>query len=195
MAVYFGLQALQAYVIAGWLPKILTDAGLSDTNAALQVAIVVAVSIPISAFTPSVVARLGEPYLLITGLTLCYAGGYLGLLLAPTTATWLWSVLLGIGGGAFPVALTLIALRARTPGGTTALSAFTQGGGYLLASIGPITLGALHDLTGAWQVPLLFLCGVLALHLWAGLAAARRRYLEDELAAADPASDAGQVSR
>ncbi len=183
MALYFGLQALQAYVMFGWLPEILTDAGLTDTTAALQVALIAGVGIPIAAVAPAVLARLRDPRLLVVVLTGCYLAGYLGLLLAPTTATWLWSVLIGVGGGAFPVALTLIALRSRTPAGTTALSAFAQSVGYLVASIGPVAIGLIHDWTGGWTGPLLVLCGVLAVHLTAGLAAAKRRFVEDELPA------------
>jgi CP family cyanate transporter-like MFS transporter len=183
MALYFGLQALQAYVMFGWLPTILADAGVPDTAAALQVAIIAAVGVPISAVTPTLVGRYPAPRLLIIVLTACYLAGYLGVLWAPTTLTWLWSVLIGIGGGAFPVALTLIAMRARTPAGTITLSAFAQSAGYLVASIGPVLIGALHDWTGGWRVPLICLCGVLALHLLAGLAAARPRYVEDELPA------------
>jgi CP family cyanate transporter-like MFS transporter len=183
MALYFGLQALQAYVMFGWLPTILADAGVPDTAAALQVAIIAAVGVPISAVTPTLVGRYPAPRLLIIVLTACYLAGYLGVLWAPTTLTWLWSVLIGIGGGAFPVALTLIAMRARTPAGTITLSAFAQSAGYLVASIGPVLIGALHDWTGGWRVPLICLCGVLALHLLAGLAAAWPRYVEDELPA------------
>jgi CP family cyanate transporter-like MFS transporter len=46
--------------------------------------------------------------------------------LARTRVAWVFSVLIGIGTGAFPLALTLIALRARTSLATTSLSAFNH---------------------------------------------------------------------
>jgi len=181
MIFYFGLQALQAYVLFGWLPELLVDAGISDTAAAAQVALMAVISVPIAAVAPALVAGVRNPRWIVLLFSAGYLGGYLGLLIAPATATWVWSVLIGLGQGAFPIALTLIALRARTGPGTFALSAVTQSGGYLLASIGPIAFGVLHDLSGGWTVPLLMLCVVLAAHVVAGLAAAKPRYVEDEL--------------
>lgn len=182
MACYFGLQSLQAYVAFGWLPEIYVDAGLSDRSAALQVSLLTAIGIPIAALVPWALGRLRSPRVLIVTMIGCYAAGYLGLVLAPAAAPALWSVLLGLGGGSFPTALTLIALRARTPSGTVALSAFAQSAGYLMASAGPVVFGIVHDLTGGWTWSLVLLCVVLVGHLLSGLAVSRQRYVEDELA-------------
>ena len=89
-------------------------------------------------------------------------------------------MLIGIGTGAFPVALTLVGLRARTSAGTLALSGFAQSFGYLFASVGPFLFGLVHDLTGGWAAPLWMLMALVVVHLGFGLAAARTRYLEDE---------------
>ena len=70
----------------------------------------------------------------------------------------------------FPLILTLIGLRARTPAGTAALSGFTQSTGYLIAAIGPFGVGVLHDLSGGWTVPLLALLALCVPQLWLGLA-------------------------
>jgi len=181
MAGYFGLQSLQAYVLFGWLPEILVDAGLTDQGGAFQVFVLAGVGVPIAAIVPWLLGRLANPRLLIVAMIGCYVLGYLGLIIAPGSATVLWSVLLGLGGGAFPTALTLIALRARTSGGTVALSAFAQSVGYLLASVGPILFGLIHDWTGGWTWPLIMLCSLLVVHLAVGLMVARPRYVEDDL--------------
>jgi CP family cyanate transporter-like MFS transporter len=183
MAGYFGLQSLQAYVLFGWLPEILVDAGLTDQAGAFQVFVIAGVGIPIAAIVPWLLGRLRSPRGLIVAMMGCYLAGYLGLLTAPGGATLLWSLLLGLGGGAFPTALTLIAIRARTPGGTIALSAFAQSVGYLLASAGPILFGLIHDWTRGWTWPLIMLCCLLAVHLTVGLIIARPRYVEDDLPA------------
>ena len=90
-------------------------------------------------------------------LVLLYPVGYAGLVLAPVAGAWLWAVVIGTATATFPVALTLIGLRARTSAGTAALSGFTQSVGYLIAAVGPFGVGVLHDLTGGWTVPLVTL--------------------------------------
>lgn len=181
MAGFFGAQSLQAYVAFGWLPAILTAAGLSDTAAAAQVAIITGVGIPIAALVPWLLGRLRRQSWLIIFFGVCYVGSYLGLIIAPAGATWVYSLLNGVGGGAFPMALTLIALRTRTPQGTISLSGFTQSTGYLLASVGPIGFGYLHDLTGSWKPPLMLLGVVVLTMVLCGLVVVRPRVLEDEL--------------
>ena len=47
----------------------------------------------------------------------------------------------------FSLALTVIALRARTTEDTAQLSGMAQGFGYLLAGLGPFLFGLLYDLT------------------------------------------------
>lgn len=181
MAGYFGLQSLQAYVLFGWMPEILVDAGLSTTAAAAQVSLLVLMGIPIAMVVPWLVGRLATPRPLIVGMVAVYLAGYLGLILSPGSAPALWAILLGLGGGAFPTALTLIAVRARTPTGTVALSAFAQSVGYLMASAGPIVFGLVHDWTGAWTWSLILLVVLLMVHLGTGIAVSKRRYVEDEL--------------
>ena len=111
----------------------------------------------------------------------CYPIGYLGLVLAPQAGALAWAVLVGIGLCTFPLILTLIGLRARTPRGTAALSGFTQSTGYLIAAIGPFGIGVLHDQSGGWTVPLLILLALCVPQLWLGLAVSRPAYIEDEL--------------
>lgn len=181
MAAMFGLQSLQAYAIFGWFAQVYRDAGFSAGTAGLLLGVVTGVSIPLSFWLPSLAARLHDQTVLISVLVTCYPVGYLGLILAPRQGAWLWAVLIGIGAAVFPVVLTLIGLRSRTPAGTAALSGFTQSVGYLLAAVGPFGVGLLYDLTGGWTVPLSVLMALTVPQLLAGLAVARPRFIEDEL--------------
>jgi CP family cyanate transporter-like MFS transporter len=106
--------------------------------------------------------------------------GYLGLILAPSTLTWLWVALIGIGPLTFPLALVLINLRTRTHAGAVALSGFVQSVGYVVVAIGPLAVGLLHDATGGWTVPLLFLLASAVPLALAGAVVARPRHFEDE---------------
>jgi len=170
-----------AYVVFGWLAEILVESGMTDTAAAAQVAISIAVGIPLAALVPPLLGRSRRPGVIVVALAGCYLLAFAGLIASPTSPVVLWSVLIGVGTGAFPLALTLIALRARTGLATTSLSAFTQCAGYLFASIGPLGFGLLFDLSGNWDVPLIALGVVVLIQIGAGLLAVRPRYVEDEL--------------
>lgn len=185
LAVFFGAQSLQAYVSFGWFALFFQErANASPAHAGLLVAALAGVQIPISLLVPAVAARLRDQRGLVVGLVGCYVIAYLGMLTAPGAADWLWVVLVGVGGGAFPLALTFIGLRSRTPLATAALSAYTQSIGYVLAGGGPLLVGVLHGVTGGWTWPFVLLFADLAVLLVAGWVVGCPRYVEDDLATA-----------
>jgi MFS transporter, CP family, cyanate transporter len=183
MAVFFGLQSMQAYSLFGWFAQVYRDAGFSPTTAGLLLGVITMVSIPLSLWLPTLTARLGNPAPVILSLVALYPVGYLGLVLAPVTGAWIWALTLGTATAVFPVALTLIGLRARTSAGTAALSGFTQGVGYLLATVGPFSVGLAHDLTDGWTVPLVLLALLSLPQAVTGWLVSKHRYVEDELPA------------
>jgi CP family cyanate transporter-like MFS transporter len=77
----------------------------------------------------------------------------------------------------FSLALTVIALRARTGEDTARLSGMAQGFGYLLAAAGPLAFGLLHDATGGWTAPLAVLLVVIVAQTVAGARAGRPRHV------------------
>lgn len=181
MALFFGLQSLQAYAIFGWFAEVYRDAGFSAHTAGLLLGVITGVSIPLSFVIPAQAARMKNQAPLMWGLMVCYPIGYAGLILAPVGGAWVWAMICGVGTCTFPLILTLIGLRARTPAGTAALSGFTQSVGYLIAALGPFGVGVLHDLTGGWTVPLIALTVMTLPQLFFGLAVSRPSYIEDQL--------------
>ncbi len=181
MAVFFGMQSLQAYVVFGWMPTVLTDAGMSQGAAGGIMAIITAMGIPVSAVVPALLGAIKRQGVLVATFIGATVLGYVGLIVMPTTLTWIHGVLIGFGLGAFPMALTLMALRARTHAGTTALSAFGQSVGYLLASIGPVGFGFLHDIPGGSTLPLIAMICTLVPMLVGGLVVVRDWKIEDDL--------------
>jgi CP family cyanate transporter-like MFS transporter len=181
MAALFGLQSLQAYSIFGWFAQLWRDNGYSAEQAGLLVGIVAGVSIPLSLWLPTLSARLENQVGLIVTVVSCYLVGY-GLLLADAHAFAIpAAILIGIGCCIFPVALTLIGLRARTPDGTAALSGFTQSLGYLMAALGPFLVGTIYGATDAWTGPLWLLLALVLPLLAVGAYVGRPAYLEDQL--------------
>ncbi|MFJ5886305.1 CynX/NimT family MFS transporter [Kitasatospora cineracea] len=180
LAAFFGLQSTSAYSAMGWLPKIYHDAGVSESASGVLLALVMAVSVPVSFLLPNLAARRGDQRLYVVVLGLAGIAGFLGLMFAAGTVPWLWAVLVGLSMCAFPLALTMLGLRARTPGGVTQLSAFAQSLGYLISIPGPILMGALYQSTGRWYLPLGLLALLLVPQMLVGLRAARARHIEDE---------------
>jgi MFS transporter, CP family, cyanate transporter len=172
LAGYFGTQSLAAYVVMGWLPSIYRDAGVTPATAGSLLAVLMLVGGPVSLLVPAFASRYVDQRPLVVMLAGAAATGFGGLLLAPAAAPWVWAVLIGIGMGAFPLALTLIGLRARTTDGTAALSSLAQGVGYLIAAGGPVLFGLLHDATDSWDLPLAAVIALLVPQLACGLIAA-----------------------
>lgn len=130
---------------------------------------------------PRILRTFGRTIGIPLGFARLTAIGWLGILLAPTTTPYVWGLLLGIGGGAFPWTMSLIPLRSNTVAGTAALSGFVQTIGYLIAAIGPFGVGVLHDLTGSWTPSLIGLTLVCVPFAAVGAYLVRAPQLEDTL--------------
>lgn len=182
MALFFGAQSMQAYIAFGWFANFFQEqAGFSSARAGLLVAFLSALSIPMSMAVPAVAARVRSQRSLVILFVACYVAAYVGMLAAPAAGAWAWALLAGVGGGAFPFALTLIGLRSRGPAVTGALSAFTQSIGYSIAAIGPLLVGVLHGATGGWNAPFVLMFADLVLLAGAGWVVAAPRFVDDEV--------------
>jgi CP family cyanate transporter-like MFS transporter len=184
MTAFFAFQSMQAYIAFGWFAKFLHAHGISSGTAGWMVALFSAVAIPVSMVVPAYAP--GRLRTVITALCGCSLVAYAGMALAPRGGAWLWMVLAGIGSGIFPVALTMIGLRARNAESTAALSSFVQAIGYLVAGTGPLLFGVLYGSTQHWALPLALLIAALVLSYTAGMVASRDRFVDDELAAPQP---------
>lgn len=180
LALFLGLQATSAYATMGWLPTIYQDAGVSAGSSGVLLALVMVISVPASFILPNLAVRRGEQGLFVVVLALCGILGYTGLAFAAGSVSWLWACLIGLSMCAFPLALTMIGLRARTPGGVAQLSAFAQSLGYLISIPGPILVGTIYQATGQWYLPLGFLALLLIPQMAVGLRAGQARHIEDE---------------
>ncbi len=183
VAVVFGSSSLGAYACFAWLPKLLVEhAGMDAASAGALLAVYAFMGFPAGLVVPVVAARFPRSAAPIALLgAVFFLVGYLGLLLAPSAAPLVWVASAGLGPVLFPLALVLINLRSRAPQTTVALSGFVQTVGYLLGAVGPFAVGLLHEASGGWSVPLLFLAGAVALVLPASLILLRGRAVDTEL--------------
>lgn len=180
LACYFGLQATGAYITMGWLPQIFRDAGVSAGTAGILLAVTMVMGVPLAFVIPGLAGRMRNQGPIAVVLGLFGLAGYLGLYFAPAAGAWAWVLLLGVSNCAFPLVITMIGLRAKTPAGVVKLSAFAQSTGYLISIPGPLLIGALYQHSGGWDLPLALMAGLLVPQIALGLLAGRDRTIEDE---------------
>ncbi|MGT2461053.1 MFS transporter [Sinomonas atrocyanea] len=102
LALLFGCTSLNTYTMFAWLPSIVGGAGLDAAAAGFQLSLFAGLGLPLSLAVPVLAARLRSPFPVVAFGVATFAAGYLGLALAPGTATWLWSTLAGLGPATFP---------------------------------------------------------------------------------------------
>jgi CP family cyanate transporter-like MFS transporter len=197
VTVYIGLQSVQFYSIGAWLPTLLADAGVPVSEGGLLLGLANVIGAVGALLAPAQAGRMRTQRPLILAVSLAYVVGIGGLLVAPAGATLVWVAAFGLAqGSGFALALTLIVLRSPTPLVAARLGGVAQCLGYLLAALGPLVLGALHDGTDGWTWPLALLLAAVVPMTWAGWGAARPAVLEpvSEASPADarsPAASAG----
>ncbi|WP_449347265.1 CynX/NimT family MFS transporter [Streptomyces xanthochromogenes] len=176
VTLFMGLQSLWSYVLIAWMPTIFTDHGMSRSTAGVIFAFNNLIQVAGAFAVPLLAGRMRSQRPLIVLVTSLVAAGYAGLMIAPVSGAWLWAGVLGIGqGGAVGLALTMIVLRSGDAQTAARLSGMAQTVGYLLAAVGPLAAGAVHQATGGWTIPIALVLGVCAAALAVGLFAARDR--------------------
>ncbi|MFG3078910.1 CynX/NimT family MFS transporter [Streptomyces sp. NPDC048225] len=182
LAVFFGLQATAAYITMGWMAQIFRDSGVSAGTAGLLLAVIMVMGVPLAFVIPRVASRLPHQGPIVLVLGLCGLAGYAGLYFAPVGGAWVWALLLGVSNCAFPLALTMVGMRARTGAGVAQLSAFAQSTGYLISIPGPLLVGVLYQHSGGWGLPIALMSALMVPQIVVGVLAGRDRTVEDEAA-------------
>ncbi|EON73664.1 CynX/NimT family MFS transporter [Lysinibacillus sphaericus] len=167
-----GLQSLIFYTTAAWIPEIYIAQGLAADRAGWMFSTMQFSQIPMALVVPIIASKMKSQRPLVVIFTVFYLIGFTGLVMEWTSFAVLWMVLIGLAGGAsFALAMMFFTLRTRTAYEAADLSGFAQSIGYLLAAVGPILFGYLHDLLGGWNiagwlfvvvVTLLFFCSMRA---------------------------------
>jgi len=182
IAIVFVATSLNVYAMFAWLPQLLVDiAGVDRIAAGGLLSLYSFIAIPGSIVVPLVVTRMRKPGRIIHGGVVLFIVGYAGLLLAPESLPWLWVALIGAGPILFPVCLVLINTRTRSQATSAGLSGFAQGIGYGFGALGPLVVGMLHELTGGWTAPIIFLALVALVAVPFGFVISNSGTVEDDL--------------
>lgn len=157
VAAYLAVQSWEFYSALAWIAPSYVRLGWDRTQAGYLLAAFTAAQLVSGLLGPVLTDRVHEHRLLLMPAGLMGLVGMLGLLLAPTAAPWLWVVVTGLGqGAAFSLALVLLVDYAATPEASGRLTAMCFFFSYSVASVGPLTMGAVldwsHGFRGVWLV-------------------------------------------
>jgi CP family cyanate transporter-like MFS transporter len=150
----FSSQTGTYYGLTTWLPSITGDLlGLDRAAAGALASVFQGVAI-FGALLVPVISRIGPPSLPAVFVSACWLITGVGLFLDPERiAVWIVVGALAHSGG-FVVIFALLVRVARSDRQAAGMSAFVQGGGYIVAAIAAPALGAVEAATGGWTVPL-----------------------------------------
>lgn len=181
ITLFMGLQSLIFYTLITWLPDVLQLHGYSPSAAGWMLFLMQFALIPITFIVPVIAERMKDQKL-IGGITATFfIGGISGVLSGYEMLIPIAVVMIGMASGsAFSLCMMLFSLRTTDGEQAAEMSGMAQSVGYLLAAVGPTLFGALHDMTGGWQWPLIMLIAIAGVIFVVAVAAGKNRVIEVE---------------
>lgn len=179
ITLFMGLQSLIFYTSITWLPEMLQEIGYSSSAAGWLLFLMQFTLIPITFIIPLVAERMDNQKILAATTAILFFMGIGGVLLGQKALIPISVIFIGAGAGmAFSLSMMFFSLRTSSAVEAADMSGMAQSVGYLLAAVGPMLVGALHDMTGSWTTPLLMLLGVAVIIFIAGIQAGKPKVIE-----------------
>ncbi len=164
VTLFMGTQSLVFYTLVTWLPTMVMAKGFDASFAGNMALIYQVVAIPTSLLIPVACSRVRDQRGIILLICAWYISGF-GMFLASNSSAAIISasalMALAMGGG-IGASLALISLRSPGPARTDELSGMAQSAGFLIAAVGPVLIGAIHDASGDWSAPVFALLAATA---------------------------------
>jgi CP family cyanate transporter-like MFS transporter len=153
VAGYLALQSWCFYSAVTWLAPTYVEHGWSRASAGYLAAAFSGAQIVSGLLGPVLSDRTNDMRRLLLPAATLGVLGSIGIWLAPLTAPWLWAVVTGLGqGAAFSLALVLLVRYAHTPEASGRLTGMAFLISYGIASIGPLAMGVVRDVSGGLSV-------------------------------------------
>jgi MFS transporter, CP family, cyanate transporter len=167
IAVMFAGHNLSYYGMTTWLPTVITNGG-STPAGGVAASLFQGLGILGALLVPTLTSKGWSTMTLTIAASTAWLALPTGLLLAP--ALWpVWVVAGGVAQGGMFAVITMVIVA--VPGPVSSLAARSQTIGYAAAAIGPVALGAAHDLSDGWSTPLIVVLSAMGLMLLAGVSA------------------------
>lgn len=180
ITLFMGSQSLIFYTLITWLPDILYANGYNPNSAGWMLFLMQFAIIPFTFIIPVIAEKMRNQVILSLVTGLLFIIGLGGLLQGNLMLTPLWVILLGIAGGsAFSLSMMFFTLRTKDGKEAAELSGMAQSFGYLLAAVGPVLVGSLHDVSAGWTIPLSLLIFISVILLIVGMLSGKERQITD----------------
>lgn len=167
VAGYLALQSWCFYSAVTWLAPTYVEHGWSRGSAGYLAAAFSGAQIVSGLLGPVLSDKATDMRRLLMPAAGLGVVGCLAILVAPLAAPWLWAVIAGLGqGAAFSLALVLLVRYAPTPEASGRLTGMAFLFSYGIASVGPLAMGLVRDVSGSLSLVWLVLAvigGVQAL--------------------------------
>lgn len=174
----FGLQAICFYGLNAWLASAYAEWGWTPLHASWLVAILNFVTLPSSLLVGLIGDRLSRPLSLTLSAGLLVVG-LAGMVIMPSSTGWLWAAIAGFACGMlFPLILTMSVDAAHGPRDAGAVAGVTLAVGYCVASVAPVMLGIVRDVTHDFAAAFSFLAAISILLFLASLRFLRRAAIQ-----------------
>jgi CP family cyanate transporter-like MFS transporter len=149
VAAYLTLQSWAFYSMVAWLSPTYVELGWSSDDAGFLLAVCSAAQVVSGILGPALSDRVSDPRRLLIPAGLLGIAGTLAVFAVPLASPWLWATVIGLGqGAAFALGLVLLVRYTGSPAASGRLTSMAFLVSYGIASMGPLTMGFVRDLTG-----------------------------------------------
>lgn len=164
MLVFFGFQSALFFSLITWLAPIAIDKGMGVLTAGAVLTVMTSVQLIGNLSIPALLEKFPSRLFWILVSLLFGAAGIGLLMLGHPAFIWIAAICLGFTlGGLFPIALLMPLDENERADDVNSWTAMIQGGGYIISSMMPFSIGFFYDRYGTHDLTLILFMGYIAI--------------------------------
>ncbi len=146
LLLFFGIGTGAFMLAMAWISPFYIGLGIVKGEAGILLSVLTIAEALTALWLSFVIGRFPDRRVLLVSSLLLVATGFISLVVAPLAAPYFSVVLLGMGIGIlFPLSIIVAMDHLKDPTLAGDFTAFVQGGGFIIASLVPLTAGSLRD--------------------------------------------------
>lgn len=181
ITLFIGSQSLIFYSFLNWLPEYLSSKKVDLSVSGTYLTILQLCLIPMTFVTPMIIEKMRKQNLIIFISGLLFIIGTL-LVMFNIHLVLLGVIFIGVASGiSFGIFNTFFAMKTESSVTAAKLSGMAQAVGYLIAAVGPLLFGILHELTHTWLFSFILLIITACIIMTYCTRSGRKQTVEGEL--------------